>query len=1591
MSLPKRQAVIVLGMHRSGTSALAGVLSLMGARLPTRLMPAGPGNPKGYFEPGHIVTIHDRILAAAGTSWAGWERIDSSWQQSEDCLPFVDELAAAVIEDYGESGLFMLKDPRMCRLMPLWFRVLERIDTQASFMLPFRNPVEVARSVRQREGLPLPHGCVVWLRCMLDAEHQTRGHQRAFLSYGDFVADPRAAITGLVASLGVDWPQPLDEVAGEIRAFVEPGLRHQVADDNAIGDIGDHSQWLHQTLDCYETLARGNDNCVLARLDALRAEFDTADALFTPVWKHDVDAHAVERRAADIRREADRHQADAAALRSLLSGRDQEIAALGSALRANEAKVTSLGGVLARAEAELAKRDMALAAHRSETADRDKALAAHRSEIADRDKALAAHRSEIADRDKALAAHRSEIADRDKALAAHRSEIADRDKALAAHRSEIADRDSRLASFDRELGERNAQNRALTIALAGAQARATSTQSALQATVATFRNSTSWRLTAPVRAAGQLFARVRLSTIGYPLGLGWKALRARSVAPLREWRAARLIAGSGLFDGGWYLRNNPDVAAARLDPVRHYVAFGAREGRDPSPSFGTRTYLERYPDVAAAGLNPLAHFAQFGQLEGRISRANERLAVVDAVDQRAAAAVPRTLLVVSPTPPGTSLETDPTWHYVSREAFEADCRILSHSGLFDPDFYRPTAGIGEETDPVDHYLREGWRVGYEPGPRFEGASLYPYFRSGGHAGPPAITYLSLRVAGKPNYATLDIAEHWAALIRTSPLFDGLHYVTQIERIGSLDPALHYVIVGEPMGIAPSSGFDPVYYRRRYPDIAVAAVSPLAHYLTAGRSEGRRPLSVGAHLRFEPSRIDRTRETILLISHDASRTGAPILAWNIARQLRRKYNVVALLLGGGDLVKNFKETCAAVVGPLVREDWHVVDTEYLIPRLLDAYPITYAIVNSIESRTFMPALAAAFVPVVALIHEFASYTHPRGAMGEGLDWPTQIVFSTDLTLASAKREHPHLWHRPVHVLPQGRCLLPPTRGAPARDVNSLRERFRPKGFEHALVVLGAGHLHIRKGVELFLSCAAQVAALAPKRPVRFVWIGGGYDPENDTGYSSYLAEQIVRSGLEELVSIVEPIDDLDPAYAMTDVFFLSSRLDPLPNVTIDAASCGIPVVCFAHASGMAALMSEVPMLRDCVVPHVDVEAAARVIAGLANDEERRRRVGAGFLEFAEMTFNLVHYVSGIDELGRSSLAVMQQRAQDFLTLQEDRAFDEDLFLPHGVAERSREYAIRQFITRWAAVTTSRKPAKNYFFRRPCVGFHPQIYAEQNAARYDGELVNPLAHYIRSGKPNGAWLHDVVTVGDDRTAGDSGLRAALHVHFYYPEFAKDFLRKFAVNRSPIDLLVSTDTSAKARELRKAFRGYDGAKPLVRVVPNRGRDIGPFLSAFGDVIMNYEVVGHIHGKRSAWGPEIGDRWREFLWQHLLGDKHPMADIILRLFAADQKLGLVFAEESALSDWDDNLEIAKALASKMGLSQALPRFFEFPGGTMFWARPRALKRMFALNLSWDDYPSEPLPMDGTILHALERLLPFVAREEGYSFLTTHLPGVKW
>jgi hypothetical protein len=371
----------------------------------------------------------------------------------------------------------------------------------------------------------------------------------------------------------------------------------------------------------------------------------------------------------------------------------------------------------------------------------------------------------------------------------------------------------------------------------------------------------------------------------------------------------------------------------------------------------------------------------------------------------------------------------------------------------------------------------------------------------------------------------------------------------------------------------------------------------------------------------------------------------------------------------------------------------------------------------------------------------------------------------------------------------------------------------------------------------------------------------------------------------------------------------------------------------------------------------------------------------------------NYVYRLDALGINASNQMKKRSADAKTLMADDSFDQNMFLGFNQVVESRGATIARYLALARAGDWISPHAPEGAFRRPCPGFNPFVYSSANAHRLP-HGVDPLADFVRQGTPLGPWLMPVLRPGDALTeVFPRTLRVALHVHFYYPELASNLLTHLQSNTTPCDLFVSTNDKEKADRLRRAFANYSGGNVEIRVVPNKGRDIGPLLIACADELTKYDLIGHVHSKRSVGigDDALGDRWRNFLWQNLLGGMHPMLDRIAAAFERDSGLGLVFPSDPHMNAWDANRALGGELAARMGWIGELPDHFDFPLGTMFWARREALEPLLRLGLGLDDYPDEPLPYDGTILHALERLPPFACQLAGFKSAVTHVFGVSW
>ena len=292
--------------------------------------------------------------------------------------------------------------------------------------------------------------------------------------------------------------------------------------------------------------------------------------------------------------------------------------------------------------------------------------------------------------------------------------------------------------------------------------------------LAAFRNSLTWRLTQPMRR-----------WVGWLNGLG-----------VQGRRTIRILRSSGLFDREYYLAQNPDVAAAHLDPIRHFVKCGAAEGRDPSCLFDTSAYIQSHPELAASGMNPLLHYLLHEAADRNPNTAAE------GTKSKGKSRFPRRAKAVG---------------FAQWLLFKRQVRA---SGLFDERYYlehNPDV-VQRKIDPLLHFFVFGALEGRSPHYLFD----VRYYREcnsdlGGSMVNPLVHYL-----------------RWGAYEGRDPHphFDSSFYLERNSDVREmhLNPLAHYLAQGIVECRDPNPWFDASAYLERNPHICALGVDPLVHYL-----------------------------------------------------------------------------------------------------------------------------------------------------------------------------------------------------------------------------------------------------------------------------------------------------------------------------------------------------------------------------------------------------------------------------------------------------------------------------------------------------------------------------------------------------------------------------------------------------------------------------------------------------------------------------------------------------------------------------------------------------------------------------------------
>lgn len=221
-----KRAIFILGMHRSGTSALARVVNLLGAELGASLMAAAEDNPRGFWEHEAAVQIHEALLQSLGHGWEDGTPLPQNWQASDAAKEASAKLAELIDSEFADASLWAIKDPRLSLLFPLWEPLLKERGIAPHCIVAWRNPVEVAASLHKRDELEEEEVLLCWLAYTLESLRYAQSHPHAIVSYDALLQDWQGAVQKLAGDLQIEWPMKAEEAAVQVEEFLSSDLRH---------------------------------------------------------------------------------------------------------------------------------------------------------------------------------------------------------------------------------------------------------------------------------------------------------------------------------------------------------------------------------------------------------------------------------------------------------------------------------------------------------------------------------------------------------------------------------------------------------------------------------------------------------------------------------------------------------------------------------------------------------------------------------------------------------------------------------------------------------------------------------------------------------------------------------------------------------------------------------------------------------------------------------------------------------------------------------------------------------------------------------------------------------------------------------------------------------------------------------------------------------------------------------------------------------------------------------------------------------------------------------------------------------------------
>ena len=227
-----------------------------------------------------------------------------------------------------------------------------------------------------------------------------------------------------------------------------------------------------------------------------------------------------------------------------------------------------------------------------------------------------------------------------------------------------------------------------------------------------------------------------------------------------------------------------------------------------------------------------------------------------------------------------------------------------------------------------------------------------------------------------------------------------------------------------------------------------------------------------------------------------------------------------------------------------------------------------------------------------------------------------------------------------------------------------------------------------------------------------------------------------------------------------------------------------------------------------------------------------------------------------------------------------------------------------------------------------------------------------------------------------------KLAVVVHVFYPDLIHEIINYLLNIPFHFKLFISTNNQEKKDAIEGVLQNRSICDAVVKILPNRGRDIAPTIIGFKNEILEHEYFLHLHSKKSPHGAL--EDWRTYTYENLLGSKEIVASVFYLL--SQSNVGIVFPQHFRVLrgciNWGYNFECVRDLLKRSSINIFADTLLEFPSGSMFWAKSEALAPLLDLDLVFDDFPEEAAQVDGTLAHAIERSFLYFAESKGFTWL---------